>query len=264
MVKPTIKSTSESQDLLTVLSHCKPKIRKAILRNCENDLIHIIRDCVYNVVKGNVPGLTQEKVNKLARHKTSLVTLTKKVPVREKRKILIQKGGGFLPPLLPLVAPLIAVYLTQQEILKFMKEKRQDSLSRNLRKYYEAREEMNEWLEKDDVPEDTKATVHTQQLQRVKQLKNEVFRPEPSPVQLITQTERTMTLESDSVTPSQQLNATEKQIIDSVPKTMQNHEKITDSETEGSYSDVIGWNDNGQLVLEGSIVTSSNIVDLVE
>ena len=38
------------------------------------------------------------------------------------------------------------VYLTQQEMLKFMKEKRQDSLSPNLRKYYEARQEMNDWL----------------------------------------------------------------------------------------------------------------------
>ena len=43
------------------------------------------------------------------------------------------------------------VYFTeqraQQEMLKFMKEKRQDSLSPNLRKYYEAREEMNDWLD---------------------------------------------------------------------------------------------------------------------
>ena len=53
-----------------------------------------------------------------------------------------------------------------------MKERRQDSLSPNLRKYYEAREEMNDWLETDDVPEDTKATMYAQQLKRVKQLKN--------------------------------------------------------------------------------------------
>ena len=108
MVKPTIKSNSESQDLLKVLSHCKSKIRNAILKNCGNDLIHIICDCVYDVVKGNVPGLTQEKVNKLARHKTSPIKLTQKVPIKEKRKILVQKGDGFLPFLLPLVAPLIA------------------------------------------------------------------------------------------------------------------------------------------------------------
>ena len=108
MVKPTIKSSSESQDLLRVLSHCRTKIRNAILKNCENDLIHIICDCVYNVVKGKVPSLTQEKVNKLARHKTNLIKLTKKLLIKEKRKILAQKGGGFLPFLLPLVALLIA------------------------------------------------------------------------------------------------------------------------------------------------------------
>ena len=95
------------------------------------------------------------------------------------------------------------VYLTWQEMLKFMKEKQQDSLSPNLQKYYEARQEMNDWLEKDDVPEDTKATLYAQQLQTVNQLEDQVVRPEPCPVQMITHTEQTMTLESDSVTPSQ-------------------------------------------------------------
>ena len=131
------------------------------------------------------------------------------------------------------------VYLTQQQMLKFMKEKCQDSLSPNLRKYYEARQEMNDWLEKDDVPEDTKATMHAQQqLQRVSQLKNQVFRPEPSPVQMITLTEQTMTSESDTVTPSQQLSATDKQIIDSVPKTKQNRAKLLVQKLR-DHSDVI-------------------------
>ena len=143
-----------------------------------------------------------------------------------------------------------------------MKEKQQDSLSPDLRKYYEARQNMNDWLEKDDVPEDTKATMYAQQLQRVNQLKNQVFRPEPSPVQMITQTERTMTSESDSATPPLQFNATDKQIIDSVPKTMQNRAKLLIQKLK-DHSDVIRWNDNGQLVLEGSIVPNSNIVDLV-
>ena len=155
-----------------------------------------------------------------------------------------------------------SVYLTQQEMLKFMKEKQQDSLSPNLRKYYEARQDMNDWLEKDDVPEDTKATMYAQQLQRVNQLKKQVFRPEPSPVQMITQTERTMTSESDSATPSLQFNATDKQIIDSIPKTMQNRAKLLIQKLK-DHSDVISWNDNGQLVLEGSIVPNSSIVDLV-
>ena len=73
-----------------------------------------------------------------------------------------------------------------------------------------------------------------------------------------------MTSESDSASPSQQLNATDKQIIkqiiDSVPKTMQNRAKLLVQKLK-DHSDVIS--DNAQLVLEGSIVPNSNIVDLV-
>ena len=39
------------------------------------------------------------------------------------------------------------VHLTLHKMLKFKKEKWQDSLSPNLQKYYEAKEEMNDWLE---------------------------------------------------------------------------------------------------------------------
>ena len=158
--------------------------------------------------------------------------------------------------------PIGKVYLIQQEMLKCMKEKRQDSPSPNLRKYYEARQEMNDWSEKDDVDEDTKVTMYVQQFQRVNQLKNQILGPEPSPVQMITHTEQTVTSESDSATPSQQLSATDKQIIDSVPKTMQNRAKLLIQKLK-DHSDVIIWNDNRQLVLEGSIVPNSNIVDLV-
>ena len=71
-----------------------------------------------------------------------------------------------------------------------------------------------------------------------------------------------MASESDGATPSQQLNATDKQIIDSVPKTMQNRANLLIQKLK-DHSDVISWNENGQLVLEGSIIPNSNIVDLV-
>ena len=61
---------------------------------------------------------------------------------------------------------------------------------------------------------------------------------------MITQTERTMTLETDSATPSQQFSATDKQIVDSVPKTMQNRAKLLIQRLK-DYSDIISWNDNG-------------------
>ena len=68
-----------------------------------------------------------------------------------------------------------------------------------------------------------------------------------------------MTSESDT---SQQLSATDKQIIDSVPKTMQNHAKLLIQKLK-DHSDIISWNDNVQLVLYGSTIPNSNIVDLV-
>ena len=65
--------------------------------------------------------------------------------------------------------------------------------------------------------------MYAQQLQRVKQLKSQVVRPEPSPVQVITHTEQAITSESDT---SEQLTATDQQIVDSVPETMQNRAKL--------------------------------------
>ena len=123
------------------------------------------------------------------------------------------------------------VYLTQQEMLKFMKGKRQDSLSPNVGKYYEARQEINDSLEKDNVPEVMKATIYAQRLQRMNQLENQVFRPEPSPVQMITQTEQTKTSESDSVTPFRNLQADYRFCSENDAKSC----KITDSETKGSF-----------------------------
>ena len=75
------------------------------------------------------------------------------------------------------------------------------------------------------MPEDTEVSMYAQQLQRVNQLNSKVVRPELSPVQMITQTEQTVTSKSNCVTPSQQLSATEKKIINPVPKMMQNHTK---------------------------------------
>ena len=106
MVKPVIKSKPETRDLLKVLSHSKPKLRKAILQNCDNDLIHTICDCVYNIVKGNVPGIDKAAIKRLLPHKRTLIKLTKKIPFKEKKRSLIQQGG-FLQYILPFIAPLI-------------------------------------------------------------------------------------------------------------------------------------------------------------
>ena len=76
---------------------------------------------------------------------------------------------------------------------------------------------------------------------------------------MITHKEQTMTSESDT---SEQLSATDKQIICSVPKTMQNRTKLLIQKLK-HHLDFISWNDNRKLVLDGSTIPNSNIVDLV-
>ena len=106
MGKTAIKS--DTHDLLKVLGRSKAKLRKAILQHCDNEVINTICDCIYNVVKGNVPGVKEKEIKKLVPHKKTLIKLSQRIPLKEKRKTLVQKGGAVLPFLLPLVAPLLA------------------------------------------------------------------------------------------------------------------------------------------------------------
>tara|TARA_B100001146_G_scaffold217028_1_gene221132 strand:+ start:803 stop:961 length:159 start_codon:yes stop_codon:yes gene_type:complete len=45
-------------------------------------------------------------VKKLLPHKRTLIKLTKKIPLKEKKRTLVQQGG-FLQYILPFIAPLI-------------------------------------------------------------------------------------------------------------------------------------------------------------
>ena len=85
---------------LKVLSSCKAKLRKAILLNSDVELIKVLRDCVYNVLRGNVK-LSRGVSEKLHKYKQVLRKFVyDKGSVARKRKFLIQKGG-FLPFLIP-------------------------------------------------------------------------------------------------------------------------------------------------------------------
>jgi len=85
---------------LKLLSTCKTKLRKAILLNSDADLIKVLRDCVYNVLKGNVK-LKKEESERLDKYKSDLRKFVyEKGNVKKKRTFLIQKGG-WLPLLIP-------------------------------------------------------------------------------------------------------------------------------------------------------------------
>ena len=97
-------------DALRVLKKASPKLRKAILLNSKSELILALCEIISNVLAGTVKlSATQKK--KLSGHKSKLRRLAnKRVPIKEKREILLQKGGflaALLPPALSLLATIV-------------------------------------------------------------------------------------------------------------------------------------------------------------
>ena len=94
--------------LLKVLVDATPKLKKAIIKHAPTDLVTAISEIVLNLIKG-VIKLTAHQKKRLSRYKKELLALAKKkVPLRIKRKILVQKGGGVVSILVPLALSLLS------------------------------------------------------------------------------------------------------------------------------------------------------------
>ena len=92
-------------DELKVLKKAKPSLRKAIIKSGDSDLICCLSECCHNILNGNIK-LSAKGKNSLHKHRKHLRDLaSKKLSLRKKRNILVQKGG-FLPALL---APILSV-----------------------------------------------------------------------------------------------------------------------------------------------------------
>lgn len=79
----------------------KSKTKKKILQKCPDTLIKAVCECAINALKGNVP-LSKRQKEKLIPFKKAVRKLgDKSIPLHKKRKLLIQKGDGFLSFLIP-------------------------------------------------------------------------------------------------------------------------------------------------------------------
>ena len=97
---------------LHVLKRDTPKLRKAIVSNCDRELMHI-SECVLNVRNGNV-RLSDCVARMLRKHRTVLRKVAdRRVPLSGKKKLIVQRGG-FLLPLLGAVLPAIASLIFKQ------------------------------------------------------------------------------------------------------------------------------------------------------
>jgi hypothetical protein len=100
--------TEEQVAILKILFNAKPALRNALLKHADKDLVCTICECVFNILRGNVPLEENEKI-KLGKKKTLLRNIVKKTKSWTGKRKLIQKGGNFLIPLLiPIIGRLIS------------------------------------------------------------------------------------------------------------------------------------------------------------
>ena len=102
-----MKQINSHYHALRVLKSVQQKFRKAIISNCDQELVICISWCVLNVSKGNI-ALTGCNMRKLRKHKVVLLKIVDMhVPLPGKKRLIIQHGGFFIP-LLAAVLPTLA------------------------------------------------------------------------------------------------------------------------------------------------------------
>ena len=105
-----MRRTKANYNTLHVLKNARPKLRKAIISNCNKDLLHSISECVLNVLNCNIHSSDCAK-RKLTIHKAYLRSLVDgRLPLASKKRVIIQRDG-FLLPLLSAVLPTVASLL---------------------------------------------------------------------------------------------------------------------------------------------------------
>jgi len=92
-----MKRMKQNFHTLHVPKHFRQKLRKAIISNCDRDLVNCIRECVLNVLNGNVT-LTGYLKRKLSKHRLAFSKLVDiRVTLEDKKRLIVQRGGFLLP-----------------------------------------------------------------------------------------------------------------------------------------------------------------------
>lgn len=101
--------------LLELLTKVNADSRKKILKFSDIKLIEAIVECVFNVLKQNVQ-LKKNRIEQLKKYKATLRRIAKpgNKNIKQKKKLIVQSGGHFLPILL---APIVS-YLFEKLLNK--------------------------------------------------------------------------------------------------------------------------------------------------
>lgn len=98
----------EHKDLIFLLTHISPKLRKEILKGLKKHELNCISEIFSNFLKKRLTD-NSSIINKLRKFKKDIHTVSlKKTPIIKKKAILLSKrGGSILAALLPLAATII-------------------------------------------------------------------------------------------------------------------------------------------------------------
>lgn len=101
--------------LLDALRHSNKEQRVALLKTADKKLIKCICECALNVLRG-VVSLKNCQLNKLKKHKNILRKLASKSKNKNswknKKRVIVQKGGSFLPFLLqPILDGILKLFI---------------------------------------------------------------------------------------------------------------------------------------------------------
>ena len=90
-------------DLLYICCQ-SPKFRKELLRHADPELVKCVGQCATNVLDGSLP-ITKSEKTKLKKYKKTLRRIKQG---KNKKRIIVQSGGGFLLSLIPAVVGALA------------------------------------------------------------------------------------------------------------------------------------------------------------
>ena len=100
-----------NKHFLLLIANCKKKLRNSIINSCSKEEILAILECILNISNGNI-DLSSDNFNKLKPfNKTFKKLINKRIPIKQKRSILVQKGG-FLQFLVPAIVSGIATIIS--------------------------------------------------------------------------------------------------------------------------------------------------------
>ena len=104
------------QHFLYVLKDAKPEARRGLLASADDELINAIVECALNTLNGNHKLRKGEK-SKLKKYKNRLRALIDpKISFKNKRKLLVQKGGFIVSMLASVLSGVIGSLIRNNKI----------------------------------------------------------------------------------------------------------------------------------------------------